>query len=135
VVNFPITFTASDAGGFSEGHTVTLESNLVIFSATLLIGDADRPAIDCVVSAWSPYSDCTKACGTGSKEKTRTVTKNTHYGGVACPTLSSSTVCNTQLCNSGLHESAVEILGFTPIMKDADTDVEVCKSLLPWVHM
>jgi hypothetical protein len=99
VINFPITFATSDAGGFSEGHVVTIESNLIIAgdNTLLRIGDADRPAIDCVVSAWT-YSACTKTCGTGSKEKTRTVTKKTHYGGVACPTLVNTLACNRFAC-------------------------------------
>jgi hypothetical protein len=98
VVNFPITFVTSDAQGYSEGDTVTLESNLIIDSATFVIGDADRPAVDCVVSAWSTYTVCSKSCATGSQIKTRTVITQAAYGGVTAPTLSSTRLCNANPC-------------------------------------
>jgi hypothetical protein len=41
--------------------------------------------IDCLVSGWSAFSECTESCGlTGTKSRSRTITRATQHGGKAC---------------------------------------------------
>ena len=54
--------------------------------------------VDCEVSAWSAWSECSKTCGGGLQTRTRTVTKPAANGGTACPTLTETQQCNTQAC-------------------------------------
>ena len=53
---------------------------------------------DCLVSAWSAWSACSKSCDGGNQSRTRTVTRQAANGGAACPSLSEQQSCNTQGC-------------------------------------
>jgi hypothetical protein len=47
---------------------------------------ADEVApVDCVVSAWSAWSNCSAGCGEGFEERTRTIVTPASCGGAACP--------------------------------------------------
>lgn len=54
--------------------------------------------VDCFVSEWSDWSDCSKECGGGKETRTRTVLVQDAFGGKKCPTLTESRECNTQSC-------------------------------------
>eukprot|EP00042_Codosiga_hollandica_P042165 m.383963 g.383963 ORF g.383963 m.383963 type:complete len:692 (+) comp56261_c0_seq1:101-2176(+) len=54
--------------------------------------------IDCMVSAWSGYGECSQSCGTGSQSRWRSVTNPASNGGHACPDLVESQPCNEQEC-------------------------------------
>jgi len=54
--------------------------------------------INCLVSTWSSWSTCSKACGGGAQTQTRTVLVAAAHGGAPCPTLSQRQACNTQAC-------------------------------------
>lgn len=54
--------------------------------------------INCAVSAWGAWSDCSKTCGTGTQKQTRTVTTQPQHNGNACPSLEQSRNCNTDAC-------------------------------------
>lgn len=54
--------------------------------------------VDCVVSAWSAWSGCSKPCGGGEQTRTRTITTYPMFGGTACPNLTETQACNTQPC-------------------------------------
>ncbi|CAL4072077.1 unnamed protein product, partial [Meganyctiphanes norvegica] len=57
---------------------------------------------DCKVSDWSPWSQCTASCGTGTKEKTRQVMIQQLGGGRRCPKrLQKKKTCNRPPCNNG----------------------------------
>jgi len=43
------------------------------------------PKIDCQVSAWSEWTDCTVSCGIGWTTRKRTVLHNAGNGGRSCP--------------------------------------------------
>jgi Spondin-like TSP1 domain len=59
----------------------------------------ERPCpIDCKVSGWSAWSDCSKACGGGTQSRSRTVEVSTEHGGADCPELTESRACNTSPC-------------------------------------
>ena len=54
--------------------------------------------VDCVVSAWSAWSACSKPCGTGAQTRSRAVVQLPAGGGAACPALSATQACNVQEC-------------------------------------
>jgi len=56
------------------------------------------PPVDCAVSDWYAWSDCSKPCGGGTQSQTRTVTKPSANGGAVCPTLTQEQTCNPQAC-------------------------------------
>ena len=55
-------------------------------------------SVDCKVSDWSEYGNCSKTCGGGVKKRTRTVIRQKEYNGADCPVLEESAPCNTQDC-------------------------------------
>lgn len=54
--------------------------------------------VDCDVSGWNAWGECTKSCGGGKKTRTRSIVTNVNHGGKPCPVLSESDNCNTQPC-------------------------------------
>jgi hypothetical protein len=61
--------------------------------------------INCEVSAWGTFGDCTAGCGGGQKERTRSVTTQPGHNGVTCPALSQLKGCNDQHCPIHCHAS------------------------------
>ena len=58
----------------------------------------DACPVDCQVTQWSAWGDCSKTCGSGVKTRDRTVTVNAAYSGAACPALADSSSCSTDAC-------------------------------------
>jgi hypothetical protein len=60
----------------------------------------DQPCmpIDCVVTAWGPWGECSQTCGGGTQSRSRQIVTQPQDGGAACPTLSDTQSCNTQPC-------------------------------------
>ena len=56
----------------------------------------DCIAVDCVVSAWGAWGACDRTCGdvNGARVRTRTVTTDPLFGGLACPVLSETSPCS-----------------------------------------
>lgn len=54
--------------------------------------------INCEVSPWSPWSDCTRPCGGGLRKRARLIVRQPQYGGFECPALEETGDCNTQEC-------------------------------------
>jgi len=54
--------------------------------------------VDCEVSEWSLWSDCSQECDSGTQSRTRSVLVEPLNGGLACPSLSESQSCNTHAC-------------------------------------
>ena len=60
---------------------------------------ATQPApVDCVMSEWSSWTDCSKTCGGGTKTRTRKIETPSANGGVACSSTFEEQACNTQAC-------------------------------------
>jgi len=55
--------------------------------------------IDCVMSVWSGWSECSAECGGGSKARNRGVQVTPEHGGLACPSSVESDACNQQSCD------------------------------------
>jgi hypothetical protein len=54
-------------------------------------------ATDCVVAQWGAWSTCTKTCGEGSQQRTRTSTEP-KFGGKACLHSNEGSTCNAHAC-------------------------------------
>jgi len=54
--------------------------------------------IDCAVSPWTEWAECSLTCGGGSTLKTRKITKDAENGGSVCPALKKDKPCNTDPC-------------------------------------
>lgn len=55
--------------------------------------------VDCVMSAWSGWSKCTKDCEGGVQGKTRSILTKPKNGGVACDAVQEDRPCNTGSCD------------------------------------
>ena len=64
---------------------------------TALCNTAPCP-VDCIVSTFSEWSECTRTCGTGSTMRQRTISRAAEHAGLACPPLEESKVCNVTPC-------------------------------------
>ncbi|XP_036395010.1 thrombospondin type-1 domain-containing protein 7A isoform X1 [Megalops cyprinoides] len=53
---------------------------------------------DCVVSEFSPWSACTKTCGTGLQNRVRSVLAPPLFGGSSCPNLTEFQTCQPGAC-------------------------------------
>jgi len=55
--------------------------------------------VDCKVSDWSAWSDCSKKCGGGVRESTLRILTQSGVGGKQCPAITKRTEkCNEQPC-------------------------------------
>ncbi len=52
---------------------------------------------NCVVSSWSNFSACSATCGSGTITRTRTIVRPASNGGTACPNLTETIPCGTNL--------------------------------------
>uniref|UniRef100_A0A8C5FJG1 Thrombospondin, type I, domain containing 7Ab n=1 Tax=Gadus morhua TaxID=8049 RepID=A0A8C5FJG1_GADMO len=55
---------------------------------------------DCVVSQYSPWTSCSKTCGTGLKNRVRSVLVPPMFGGAACPNLTEFHTCRPGPCST-----------------------------------
>ena len=53
---------------------------------------------DCKVGDWEAWGVCSRSCDGGIKTKAREVLQALKHGGVVCPILEETTVCNTDQC-------------------------------------
>eukprot|EP01128_Nolandella_sp_AFSM9_P009540 TRINITY_DN613_c0_g1_i3.p1 TRINITY_DN613_c0_g1~~TRINITY_DN613_c0_g1_i3.p1 ORF type:complete len:537 (+),score=36.91 TRINITY_DN613_c0_g1_i3:85-1695(+) len=63
--------------------------------------------IECVVSHWSPWSQCTRLCGGGQQYRTRSVVVEPTGPTNVCPNLYEVAFCNGPLCSDGLTTPCV----------------------------
>merc|ERR1719456_189011 len=56
--------------------------------------------VDCVMSKWSSYSQCTReACGGGVQGRSRSILTQPNNGGLSCNTVVETRPCNTGACD------------------------------------
>ena len=55
--------------------------------------------IDCMVSSWGSFSQCSQSCGFGVRTRVRTITIEAASGGVACPALTHTEDCEGYKCS------------------------------------
>jgi hypothetical protein len=66
-------------------------------SVSQVCGATNCP-IDCKMIAWSAWSKCTKSCAGGSRSRSRSVSVEAYFGGVACGHKSESDPCSMFRC-------------------------------------
>ncbi|CAK0847073.1 unnamed protein product, partial [Prorocentrum cordatum] len=60
-----------------------------------------KPVTDCVVNDWEPWTGCTATCGSGQRERRRTIKVPPANGGKPCvEDLSVTSDCNSQPCEN-----------------------------------
>ncbi|XP_016342390.1 spondin-1-like [Sinocyclocheilus anshuiensis] len=57
--------------------------------------------MDCVMSEWSEWSECSKSCGKGHLIRTRMITLEPQFGGDPCPETTQRKTCKIKKCNQG----------------------------------
>jgi len=72
---------------------------------------------DCKVGDWTAWGKCSRSCDGGIKTRLREVLQEAKHGGVKCPDLEISVVCNTDKCK--------EPVVFGP-WRDTDICTETC---------
>jgi len=55
--------------------------------------------VDCKMSEWSGWSKCTKECGGGARQRTRSVLQKPNHGGRVCDTPVEAEACGTGSCD------------------------------------
>uniref|UniRef100_A0A7S4VX11 VWFA domain-containing protein n=1 Tax=Alexandrium monilatum TaxID=311494 RepID=A0A7S4VX11_9DINO len=58
-----------------------------------------RCPVDCTVSMWSGWSACSRQCGGGVRQRTRSILQQARYGGQACDAATETQPCNTESCH------------------------------------
>ena len=56
--------------------------------------------VNCELSQWGEFNECTEPCGSGTQTKTRNITVQPQYGGRACEALFEEQACNVAPCPS-----------------------------------
>ena len=62
------------------------------------ICNAKPCAVDCVMSMWGEWGECSVTCAGGKTTRTRSTERKALYGGVACGVASQASSCNTDAC-------------------------------------
>lgn len=55
-------------------------------------------ALDCQVSEWGTWGECSEACGPGVKIRQRSIKQKNNYGGKMCPQTSMEGSCTDKAC-------------------------------------
>ncbi len=77
-------------------HVPTKENDPVQPQDPIII--SNQPTMDCAVSSWSEWSNCSAQCGTGSQVRTRSIVTKPTNDGALCPVLIETQDCNTNVC-------------------------------------
>ncbi|KAI1304606.1 Spondin-1 [Halotydeus destructor] len=84
VMKAPISaLTAMDSRGFSGRPSYATGSSSGSSSS---VRGSDQPVIDCVVTDWGPWSECSRPCGRAQKSRRRMIKLHPQNGGKLCPT-------------------------------------------------
>ena len=76
------------------------------------------PPVDCQVSDFGEFSPCTRPCGGGTKTRNKTILVPPAGAGAACPRLTETVECNTQVCPVDCRVS--DFSEFSPCTRECD---------------
>ena len=62
------------------------------------MGFEEFQEINCTVSLWEAWNECSKSCGTGSRLRSRQIVVEAANGGKSCDATVESADCNTNPC-------------------------------------
>ncbi|KAF7458520.1 thrombospondin type 1 domain-containing protein [Cryptosporidium felis] len=139
---------------FGQGYSETLFwkrcLNEPIVSVKVISGEAYLSAnqVDCIVSEWSTWSQCSSTCQIGTRSRTRLILRPASFEGVTCPTLIENEGCNISIscedcnysswspwsecsvsCQGGVRTRTRKLIWKSDIegqCQDPGTDVEAC---------
>ena len=57
--------------------------------------------MDCKLSDWNSWTDCSEPCNTGKQSRDREIVTVPKYGGKKCDTTEETQDCNTDICHFG----------------------------------
>jgi len=87
--------------------------------------------VNCVMSKFSGWSDCTKVCGGGVKQQTRSILTQPKNGGNTCDNVMDSKSCNTGTCNRNCELSDWTAWSPCSVACDGGFTQRVRKVILP----
>eukprot|EP00929_Paragymnodinium_shiwhaense_P079221 TRINITY_DN4121_c0_g1_i1.p1 TRINITY_DN4121_c0_g1~~TRINITY_DN4121_c0_g1_i1.p1 ORF type:complete len:1714 (-),score=320.65 TRINITY_DN4121_c0_g1_i1:72-5213(-) len=96
-------YRSRDIAQESSGHGKHCEGPMRLMEAC-------DSAVDCVVTPWSTWDHCDKACGGGQMQRHRGITQPPKRGGKACPQYLEETMgCNNQRCHASDSDCQVSM--------------------------
>ena len=87
--------------------------------------------VNCKVDDWSAWSECSLACGGGTKTKTREVIQQPNHVGETCPALEEKIICNTEECPGSLLVFSFLIMIITSLL---NVDLQLTAKLTIGLH-
>ncbi|KAJ1606274.1 CpTSP9 [Cryptosporidium canis] len=97
---------------FNQGYTESLFwkrcLNEPIVSVKVVSKDGYLSAdqVDCIVSEWSTWSQCSSSCQVGTRSRTRLILRPASFEGVTCPNLIENEGCNISIpCEDCVYSS------------------------------
>lgn len=88
--------------GFRHGHVELGGDYICYYVSVLHLYPPSLSPVGCLLTEWSPWSDCSAICGGGLSVRNKTVLREPEPGGMACVgPLEQHIVCNTNSCLPG----------------------------------
>ncbi|KAH8581593.1 extracellular protein with 3 TSP1 domains and an EGF domain [Cryptosporidium sp. chipmunk genotype I] len=139
---------------FNQGYTESLfwkrclNEPIVSIKVESSDGYLSAEQVDCIVSEWSSWSQCSSSCQIGTRSRTRLILRPASFEGTTCPNLIENEGCNTSIscddctysswsswgdcsvtCQGGFRSRTRKLIWKSDIKgrcEDNQTDIESC---------